>query len=81
LLSLPWSSAQAGVKIDIGIGWPILHPWHHHPYVPRVYVAPAPVNVVPAPAPAAVYVQPAPAVVPAPVVPTSPPPALVPRSN
>jgi hypothetical protein len=82
LLALPLCSAQAGISFSIGLGWPFGHPWHHHCSGARVYVAPAPVYVVPA-APPPVVVQPAPAVA-VPVAPGSPPPApapVVPRNN
>ena len=63
LLALPWGSAQAGVRVNIGVGAPCYR--HHHYYRPcyrpAVVIAPRPVivarpAVVVAPAP--VYVQP-----------------------
>jgi hypothetical protein len=59
LLGISWTSAQAGWRIGIGIGWP----GYYRPYPYRVYVAPAPVYVAPAPVcvqPVPAYVQPAP---------------------
>jgi hypothetical protein len=53
LFSTICSSAYAGVRIGIGIGFPA----YYRPY--RVYVAPPPIYVAPAP----VYVQPVPAYV------------------
>src|SRR5579872_3984826 len=67
LLSLPWTSAHAGVVIGVGIPGPCFYRPHYHPYYyygPRVVVAPAPVYVGPPPvyvAPAPVYVAPPPA--------------------
>jgi hypothetical protein len=57
ILAVPWASAQAGVRIGIGIGLPFFG-WPC--YSPPAYVVPAPVVVVPA---QAVYVHPAPTVV------------------
>jgi hypothetical protein len=79
-LVLSASYAQAGVRISVGIGLPIIGPF----YPPRpVYVVPAPVYVVPGPAPVysgyapgAVYVRPAPAPV---YLQPSPAPVYVPR--
>jgi hypothetical protein len=52
VLAVPWASAQAGVRIGIGIGVPLFYrPCYGYPVV----VAPAPVYYVPAPG--AVYVQ------------------------
>ena len=67
-----------GLRIGVGIGFPIYpRPYYYRPYPyyyypPPVVVAPPPVVVAPAPAP--VYAAPAPAAVPAP----APTPALAP---
>lgn len=54
LVTLTAPSAQAGVRIGLGINIPLFAPcWHPCPC--RTYVAPAPVYVAPAP----VYVVPA----------------------
>jgi hypothetical protein len=84
VLAVPWSTAQAGGGVRIGIG--IGYPYWYRPYRP-VYVVPAPVYVVPAPivvAPAPVYVQQVPVAQPvkaptsaAPVIETAPPPKPV----
>jgi hypothetical protein len=64
VLTVSATCAQAGVRISFGIGLPIIAPIPLRP----VYVAPAPVYVVPAPAPVypvyappRIYVGPAPA--------------------
>jgi hypothetical protein len=82
LVVMPWTTAQAGVRVAVGIGWPYYRPYYYRPvYVAPVpvYVAPAPVYVVPGQAP--VYVQAAPPVVQSPttadaptMVPVPPPP-------
>jgi hypothetical protein len=78
LLAMPLASANAGFRINVGVGLPVYYgPYYRYRY--PVYLAPAPVYVVPAQvyvAPAPVYVQPAPAVIqvppPAPVIITAP---------
>ncbi len=82
VLALPWASAQAGVRIGVGIGVPC---YRYRPcYYPyRIYVGPPPVVVAPAPvivaAPAPVAVAPVAPVVlvppAAPVVAATPAPA------
>src|SRR5262245_49236279 len=80
LAALPWSSAQASVRIGIGIGFPGFYYRPYPYYYPGVVVAPSPVYVAPPPVyyqPAPVYVQPAPVYVQpqyAQPAPTSPPP-------
>ncbi len=72
----PWATAQAGVRIAVGVDWPYYRPYHPYYYRPAVVVAPAPVVVAPPPAP--VYVVPAQTPVyvqPAPVYTVPPPPS------
>lgn len=88
VLALPWT-AQAGVRVSVGVGVPVYRPYRPYYYGPYyrpayvgVYVGPPPVYVAPAPvyvqpAPTAVYVQPAPTAVYTQPAPAQPP-ALLP---
>jgi hypothetical protein len=84
-LVAPVASAQAGVRIGIGFGYPVYRPhYYYRPFFPAVYVGPAPVYVTPTyVGPAPVYVQTAPVFVqPVPVgtqsMPTAPAPGYGP---